>query len=329
MNMLIIIGVVLIILVAMGVVAGVIISNENQKKRRQIDAIKGRKSGEEKNNQQDLQHKRRAEIAKKLKESSSGKDEDDEKKKKNSLKAMLQQAGMQNVTVKQFMMFSAIFTVIALAICLILGLSPIVMVMVGITAFLGLPRMFLKNRINNRQKKFLEEFPDVLEAMVRLLKAGMPVGEAISMAGKEFTGPVGEEMLMIYDAQSIGVSMPDAVNEAAVRMPITEMQMFATGISIQAQTGASLSEVLMNLSGVIRARFRLKRKVKALSSEAKSSAMIIGALPVVIGGGLFALNPDYIGLLFSTVPGKICMIGSAFWMSCGVMVMKIMINFKI
>lgn len=162
-----------------------------------------------------------------------------------------------------------------------------------------------------------------------MLKAGMPVSEAILMASKEFTGPVGDEMSRIYDSQKIGVPLSEATLEAARRMPITEMQMFATGIAIQAQTGASLSEVLLNLSGVIRSRFRLKRKVQALSSEAKASAMIIGALPVLVGLGLYFINRDFIMLLFITNIGRVMFAGGLIWMSIGIFMMKAMINFRV
>ena len=121
---------------------------------------------------------------------------------------------------------------------------------------------------------------------------------------REFTGPMGEEMERIYDQQKIGVPLPEAVLEAAKRMPLTEMQMFATAIAIQTQTGSSLSEVLQNLAAVIRSRFALARKVKALSQEAKSSAAIIGALPVVVAGGMYFINREYIEVLFTDPTGK-------------------------
>ena len=113
------------------------------------------------------------------------------------------------------------------------------------------------------------------------------------------------------------------------RMPLAEVQMFATSIAIQIQTGSSLSEVLGNLAGVIRARYRLKRKVQALSAEAKISAMIIGALPVLVSLALWAVNPDYIGLLFSTGTGKMLFSGICVWMSLGIITMRQMINFKV
>jgi tight adherence protein B len=209
------------------------------------------------------------------------------------------------------------------------GQSNPIVIMSGIIGVFGLPKLVLSFKTSRRQKKFLEEFPDALESMVRLLKAGMPVGEAIAMVSREFTGPVGEEMSKVYDEQKIGISMAEACLHAAERMPITEMKMFATGISIQQQTGSSLSEILINLAKVIRARFRLKRKVQALSAEAKASAMIIGALPIVVGLGMTIINPDYMFPLYNTLKGKYMLYGAIGWMACGVLIMKQMINFRV
>ncbi len=149
------------------------------------------------------------------------------------------------------------------------------------------------------------------------------------MIAREFTGPVGEEMSRVYDKQKIGIPLHEAALEATKRMPLPEMKMFATGLAIQAQTGSSLSEVLMNLSGVIRARFRLKRKIKALSSEAIASASIIGALPNLVALGMYFANHDYIMVLFTDPFGKVLLIGAVIWMCIGIAMMKVMINFKI
>jgi tight adherence protein B len=189
--------------------------------------------------------------------------------------------------------------------------------------------LFLRFKIRRRQKHFMDDFADALESMMRLLKAGMPVSEAIKMVAREFTGPMGEEMERIFDQQKIGVPLPEAVLDAARRMPLTEMQMFATAIAIQTQTGSSLSEVLQNLANVIRARFSLKRKVQALSSEAKASAGIIGALPVLVGLGLYFINPEYIELLFTDSTGKFLLGCAVAWMGVGVLVMRQMINFRV
>ncbi len=204
-----------------------------------------------------------------------------------------------------------------------------VVLLIGFTCLFGIPRFILKFRAHSRQKEFLNDFADALEAMIRLLKAGMPVGEAISMVAREFTGPVGDEMGRVYDNQKVGVPMQDAVRKMIPRMPLPEVQMFATAVAIQIQTGSSLSEVLGNLSNVIRARYRLKRKVQALSAEAKISAAIIGSLPVLVSLALWGVNPTYIGLLFTHETGKMLLTGVIVWMSLGILVMRQMINFKV
>jgi tight adherence protein B len=248
--------------------------------------------------------------------------------KKGGLRDLIQQAGYQTST-KKYWMYSAITSFVTFLILLVCGTGKLALVLFTITGFLGLPKLYLKFKAKRRQKRFLNDFADALDAMVRLLKAGMPVTEAIAMVGREFEGPVGIEMAYIYDQQKIGVSLPQAAEKAALHVPITEMQMFATAVAIQAETGASLSEVLTNLSGVIRARFKLKRKIVALSSEARTSAMIIGALPIMVGSVLKLVNPDYMNNLFHDPTGHILLWGCGIWMSLGVLVMRQMINFRV
>lgn len=276
-------------------------------------------------NDKSSRDKRRSDLARKLKDVEGP---GTRKKASVTIRDRLIFAGLK-ITVAQFWMASAVSAVVFIGLSVFMGMSPFVHILFAVIGFFGFPRFVLRFKTNRRQKKFLEEFADALESMVRLLKAGMPVGEAIAMVSREFHGPVGEEMGRVYDNQRIGVSMGEAVLEAAKRMPIPEMQMFATGIIIQQQTGASLSDVLMNLAALIRARFRLKRKVHALSAEAKASAAIIGALPVVVSIGLYFINPNYIGLLFTTPTGKLLISIAVGWMMMGVIVMRQMINFRV
>lgn len=267
----------------------------------------------------------RADLAKKLKES----EQQEKKKKRRVLAERLQNAGFEATDIFKFWIASFASCLIGVMIFKLMGLSGLPLILIGITFFFGVPRFVLTKLIQRRQKKFLDEFADALESMMRLLKAGMPVGEAIAMVAREYGGPVGEEMMRVYNEQKIGIPLSEAVQKAAERMPLTEMQMFATGITIQQQTGSSLSEILQNLATVIRARYRLKRKVQALSAEAKASAGIIGALPVLVALGLYFINPEYIMLLFITKPGKMLLTGAVVWMAAGVFVMKQMINFKV
>jgi len=317
----------LIVILITAIVLILVLNNESARKKRIYDVIQGQNK-QKKNalSSKDEQDRRRAEIAKKLKDAKGN--EANANKKKVTLTLMLAQAGL-SISVVQYWLFSFALMFAAVFAAYIFGLSPFVVLMVAITALLGIPKMVIKKLAKGRQKKFLEEFPDALEAMVRLLRAGMPVSEAVSMIAREFTGPVGEEMSIIYDKQKIGVPLHEAAYECTHRMPLTEMQMFATGLAIQAQTGSSLSEVLQNLSNVIRARFRLKRKVKALSSEAIASASIIGSLPILLSLGMYFANREYIAILFDTTMGNILLAGAVFMMSAGIFVMRVMINFKI
>lgn len=246
-----------------------------------------------------------------------------------SVRYLLIQAGLET-PVFMFWIYSAISCAIVFAITkFMMNLAPLVVILLTFTGFFGLPRFILKKKVARRQQKFLEEFADCLEAMIRLLKSGMPISEAIAMTAREYDGPIGEEMTKVYEAQRVGDTLPEAVEKLAFRVPMPEVKMFATAITIQTQTGSSLSEVLENLANVIRQRFKLKRKVQALSAEAKISAAIIGCLPVVVIGGMYFTNPDYISQLWLHSTGKTLMYISLGWMSVGIFIMKQMINFKI
>lgn len=251
-----------------------------------------------------------------------------QQKQSVGLADLIEQSGM-SFSVKTFWIGSIIFAAVMTMLTKVIGLSLILVITIGSLSLFFLPKAFLKMKAKRRQKAFLDDFADALEAMVRLLKAGMPVSESISMVAREFSGPVGEEMSRIYEAQNIGVSLPEATLKAAHRMPLPEMHMLATGITIQQQTGSSLSEALQNLANLIRARYRLKRKVVALSSEATVSAGIIGALPIFVGTMLYFVNPEYTGLLFSHPVGKVLSAGAAIWMCIGIFIMRQMINFKV
>lgn len=314
----------LIVLLVLGMIYAIRMNNAAERRSRIMNVV-GNQKALEKGKKGNVQEQRRAELARKLKEVE---EEVGKKKKAASLDEMIMQAGFE-FSAQKFWLCSALLGVVVVFLMFAMKYSLFVIAMVGITAFLGIPRLFLKMSANRRQKKFLESFADALDAMTRLLKAGMPVTEAIKMVAREYTGPIGEEMNRIFDQQKIGIPLPEAVLNSAQRMPLPEMQMFATAVAIQTQTGSSLSEVLSNLAAVIRARFRLKRKVQALSSEAKASAMIIGALPCIVALGMYVVNRKYIEVLFYDPTGKLLLGGAIFWMFCGILVMRQMINFKV
>ncbi len=324
MSPVIVISIAVILVLAFVGFAYLFLKNSSPEADRARQIITGEKTSK-KHDKVSLADKRRAEIAKKLRDD----DEDGlKKKKKNTLRYRLQQTGF-DISVQQFFIYSTVLCAVSTILAFLFKLSMILVILIAVISFFGVPRLVIGRLAARRQKKFLEEFADALEAMTRLLKSGMPVAEAIAMVAREYTGPIGEEMTRIYDSQRIGVPLHEAALEAAERMPLPEMKMFATGLAIQAQTGSSLSEILMNLADVIRARYKLARKVKALSSEAKASAGIIGALPLVVGGGMYFLKPEHVMVLVEEPMGKVMLAGAVVWMSFGILSMKLMINFKV
>ncbi len=314
-----------IVFLIVGILMFVMMNSGTKQKQKNIAIIRG-SSGDGYVDEKDVQNKRRAEIAKKLK---SSRDSEKEGESKATISMKMQQAGLVPA-IGKFWTLSIISSIVFVVLAqFVFHLSPMLVGLFFIIGLLGFPRMILKRMIKKRQKKFLESFADALEGVVRLLKAGMPVSEAIKMITSEFDGPVGEEMSIIYDKQRIGIPLHEAAQEGCKRMPLPEMQMFAAGLAIQAQTGSSLSEVLINLARVIRERFKLKRKIMALSSEAIASASIIAALPPLVATGLYFVSPGYLDPLFETDTGQGYLTFALGWMFCGVMVMRQMINFKI
>jgi tight adherence protein B len=162
---------------------------------------------------------------------------------------------------------------------------------------------------------------------VRGLKAGLPLGDCMKIIAAEAQEPVTSEFRAVIEDQAMGMPVDEAVQRMPVRIPVAEASFFAIVITIQSRTGGSLAEALGNLSKVLRERKKMRAKIVAMSSEAKSSAGIIGALPVFVTGAIYFTTPDYIALLFTTSAGNIILAVSGFWMLMGILVMRKMINF--
>jgi tight adherence protein B len=197
----------------------------------------------------------------------------------------------------------------------------------GVAAFLGMPRWYVNFRRKRRFKKFLHVFADAMDVIVRGVKAGLPLNDCIKIISNEAAEPVKSEFKTIMETQAMGVPLPDAVSKLPERIPVPEASFFAIVVSIQARAGGNLSEALGNLSRVLRERKRMKGKIIAMSGEAKASAAIIGALPGIVMVLVYVTSPGYMSLLFSTQLGHVIIGFSAVWMALGVFVMKKMINF--
>jgi tight adherence protein B len=178
-------------------------------------------------------------------------------------------------------------------------------------------------------KKFLNEFPNALDIIVRAVKSGLPLNDGIRLIASEAPEPVRTEFRRIVESQQLGMSIPDATMRMPETMPCPEAGFFGIVIQIQSQAGGNLSEALGNLSRVLRDRKKMKAKVQALSMEAKASAAIIGALPFIVAFLVYMSSPNYIMPLFTTPTGHLILGISGLWMSIGIFVMRKMMNFEV
>ncbi|MCZ6770529.1 MAG: type II secretion system F family protein [Proteobacteria bacterium] len=211
----------------------------------------------------------------------------------------------------------------------VFSFPPLMAVFAAIVAGVGVPNYYVSRLANRRAKKFTAQFPEAIDLIVRGLKSGLPVSESIRMVGEEMLEPVGTEFKSITDGQVLGQTLETAMWEAARRVDTAEFKFFVISLSVQRETGGNLAETLQNLSDILRQRRHMRQKVKALSSEAKSSAMIIGALPFIMFGLLLLVNSEYVLQLFTDPRGHI-MIGIGLGsMTIGVLVMARMVKFKI
>jgi tight adherence protein B len=190
-----------------------------------------------------------------------------------------------------------------------------------------MPRWYLGRRKKRRLAAFAEEFANALDVIIRGVKAGLPLGDCLRVIAAEAQEPVKSEFRMVIETQALGVTLPDAVARIYERMPCSEANFFGIVIAIQAKAGGNLSEALGNLSKVLRERKKMRAKIKAVSTEAKASAGIIGILPVAVMLLVYLSTPTYIEILWTTNPGILMLGGCLFWMTCGILVMRKMINF--
>ncbi len=248
-------------------------------------------------------------------------------KTKPSLVGRMRQAGLEWSKGRYFATCAVIGSAALLLALGITGLGPLPSIGFGLAGGLLLPHLYVGIKRSRRFRSFTAEFPNAVDIIVRGVKSGLPLVDCLKIIATEAQEPVRSEFKAIIEDQTLGVPLEEAVQRLADRMPLPEANFFAIVIAIQSRTGGSLSEALGNLSKVLRERVRMKAKIKAMSSEAKASGGIIGALPVVVGVLVYLTSPDYISLLFTTLTGKLVIAACAVWMGTGILVMRKMINF--
>ena len=225
---------------------------------------------------------------------------------------------------------------VSLGLTLVVGLIlflqtgvPLLSAIGGLLIGLGVPHMVVGFFIKRRTAQFTAKFPDAIDLLVRGLRSGLPVTETLAVVAQEVPGPVGVEFKGIIERIRIGRSMEESMEVSAERLNIAEFNFFTITLSIQRETGGNLAETLSNLSDVLRKRAQMKLKIKAMSSESKASAYIVGALPFLVFAMIWWINPDYIGAFFLDERLIVIGLGGLGWMGLGVFIMAKMVSFEI
>jgi tight adherence protein B len=224
------------------------------------------------------------------------------------MRGRLLRTGRQ-ITLGQYLSFCGALTVLAAGALKVLVTIPFVAcLLIGIVIGVGIPHLVIGFLGGRRRNKFNALFPEGIDLIVRGLKSGLPVSESIRVVGQEISDPVGVEFREVSDQIKFGKTLTESLWAVAPRIDTPEFRFFIISLSIQQETGGNLAETLENLSGVLRKRKTLKLKIKALSSEAKASAYIIGSLPFLMFGILLMMNYGYASTLY-TDPRGIILVG--------------------
>lgn len=249
------------------------------------------------------------------------------KKKAKTIEARMLQADW-SMKPQTFMMISAILAAIAGIVPFVFGMKPLMCAALAFVIGFGMPRYILNGAIARRQKKFTSHFADAMDIIVRGVRTGLPLGDCLKIIAHESPDPLGTEFRRVVEGESLGIPIEVCLEQMYERMPISEVNFFATVLNIQKTTGGNLGEALANLSNVLRGRKILREKIKALSAEAKVSAIIIGSLPIIVMLLVTIASPEYMNDLYKTTTGQRNMMIGAGMMVAGTLMMRKMINFK-
>ncbi|MES2492731.1 MAG: type II secretion system F family protein [Pseudomonadota bacterium] len=235
----------------------------------------------------------------------------------------------KNWTMSQYLYASVGLSLfLALVIYLKTGIA-LLSLAVGLGIGLGLPHLVVNMCIKKRLGAFTTKFPDAIELLVRGLRSGLPVTETLGIVSSEVPGPVGEEFKLVTERIRIGKTMDDALQDTADRLGTPEFQFFCITLAIQRETGGNLAETLSNLADVLRKRAQMKLKIRAMSSESKASAYIVGVLPFIVFGLIYWVNPEYVAKFFIDERLMVAGGGGLIWMAIGAFIMAKMVSFEI
>jgi tight adherence protein B len=271
--------------------------------------------------------KRRKSIQETLKEVEQREKAKAKHGKSPPLMLRMQQAGLR-WSRRTYMIISLVAGLVCFLVPWIAGAPIYIVGAACIAGLLGVPRWLVNFLRKRRINKFVNEFANAMDVIVRGVKAGLPLNDCIRIIANEAAEPVKSEFRIISETQALGLSLAEAIGKLPERVPVPETNFFAIVVSIQQRAGGNLAEALGNLSRVLRERRKMKGKIQAMSMEAKASAVIIGALPLIVMTLVYLTSPNYIMLLFTEPLGHVILGCSAVWMFIGIMVMRKMINFN-
>ena len=244
------------------------------------------------------------------------------------MRKRLEQTG-KPITLGKYAMASMGLALFVAALAMLKGAPFLLAFFVGMFAGVAIPHFAVGFLIKRRLNKFNANFPDAIELMVRGLRSGLPITETLGIVAGEITGPVGHEFRAVADKMKIGRTMEAALQETSDRLGTAEFQFFVITLAIQRETGGNLAETLSNLADVLRKRGQMKLKIRAMSSESKASAYIVGSLPFVVFTLVWMINPQYMGGFFVDDRLIVAGLGGLCWMGIGVFIMAKMVNFEI
>lgn len=215
----------------------------------------------------------------------------------------LERAGL-NISVSTMLVIAGGLALAALLLFAVMLRLPLVVALPGALALgIALPSYFVSSAGKKRGQRFLKDLPDAIDLIVRSVKSGLPVSEAIFAISRDLKGPAAVEFTKISDQMRIGIPLDEAFSRSVKRIGLSDFAFLAISLSITQETGGNLSETLTNLSRLLRLRQQMQLKIHALTSEARASAIIVGSLPFLVVGALMVLNPDYINTLFTDPTG--------------------------
>jgi tight adherence protein B len=235
----------------------------------------------------------------------------------------------KEITLGKYAMVCLTAGLVVMALLMLRGAPLLLSLMLALFVGIGGPHFIIGKMILRRLKTFNSNFPDAIELMVRGLRSGLPITETLGIVAAEISGPVGIEFRMVVDKMKIGRTMEAALQDTADRLGTAEFQFFVITLAIQRETGGNLAETLSNLADVLRKRAQMKLKIRAMSSESKASAWIVGSLPFIVFGLVWFINPHYLGGFFVDQRLMVAGLVGLAWMSIGAFIMAKMVNFEI